>query len=271
MAGVPGVLRKWNPGIVPGLKLWIDGSDTSTLIFSNQSNISQIVDKSGIPGQNIVQNTLSNQPRIASNINNNQTIRFDSNVFMSSITKSFPESINNLQSSYFLVNSLRNPAALTLQYIASLVSSNTSNSVNIVNTPLIIKYQEIFQGGGGVNNNIIPVSYSNTSNFIIEAYNTTNNTLYLVNCNIVGVNPNKYTGNATPLQSNLTTLYIGSSGIGTGLGTNLIGDIGEYLAFNSNYYGNNRYTPQLEGYLAWKWGLTSFLSNGHPYKNRAPT
>jgi len=269
MAGVPGVLRKWNPGIVPGLKLWIDGSDTSTLLFSNQSNISQIRDKSGIPGQNIVQNTLSNQPRIASNINNNQTIRFDSNVFMSSITTSFPASMNNLQSSYFLVNSLRNPAATTIQYIASLVSSNTLNSVNIVNTSLTMNYQEKFQGG--TYNNTIAVSYSNTSNIIIEAYNTTNNTLYLVNCNIVGVNPNIYTGTGTPLQSNLTILYIGSSGIGTGLGTNLIGDIGEYLAFNSNYYGNNRYTPQLEGYLAWKWGLTSFLSNGHPYKNRAPT
>ena len=34
-------------------------------------------------------------------------------------------------------------------------------------------------------------------------------------------------------------------------------------------YGYDR--QQLEGYLAWKWGLEANLPVDHPYKNAAPT
>jgi hypothetical protein len=38
------------------------------------------------------------------------------------------------------------------------------------------------------------------------------------------------------------------------------------------FYNQPNYNLQpLEGYLAWKWGLQSFLSNGHPYKYRPPS
>ena len=47
MAAVPGILRQWNPGIVPNLQLWIDGSDKSTFTLTNESNINTIRDKSG--------------------------------------------------------------------------------------------------------------------------------------------------------------------------------------------------------------------------------
>lgn len=50
-------------------------------------------------------------------------------------------------------------------------------------------------------------------------------------------------------------------------GNNLDGFIGEVIIFSP--LEDNRL--KLSGYLAWKWGLVTDLSSGHPYKNSPPT
>lgn len=46
------------------------------------------------------------------------------------------------------------------------------------------------------------------------------------------------------------------------------GNIGEILAYDERLNIGDR--QQIEGYLAWKWGLESQLPIGHPYKNSPP-
>jgi hypothetical protein len=46
------------------------------------------------------------------------------------------------------------------------------------------------------------------------------------------------------------------------------GDLNEVIVLPYNYQDSTRQT--LEGYLAWKWGLTGLLPAGHPYKTAAP-
>jgi hypothetical protein len=46
------------------------------------------------------------------------------------------------------------------------------------------------------------------------------------------------------------------------------GSIGEVIIFNKQLDIDYRYP--VEGYLAWKWGLQSFLPSDHPYRNNAP-
>jgi hypothetical protein len=46
------------------------------------------------------------------------------------------------------------------------------------------------------------------------------------------------------------------------------GQLAEIVYFNSAI-GSNAY-QQVEGYLAWKWGLQSRLPSNHPYKNASP-
>lgn len=46
-------------------------------------------------------------------------------------------------------------------------------------------------------------------------------------------------------------------------------DLGEILFFDTILSASDR--EKIEGYLAHKWGLTSVLSGGHPYKTDAPT
>jgi hypothetical protein len=94
MAAVPGILRQWNPGIVPNLQLWVDGSDKSTFTFTNESNINTIRDKSG-NSVILTQGTQVNQPLISSNINGRQTVSFSPNVYMSTTTSNFVSKFNN--------------------------------------------------------------------------------------------------------------------------------------------------------------------------------
>jgi hypothetical protein len=46
------------------------------------------------------------------------------------------------------------------------------------------------------------------------------------------------------------------------------GHIGEVIFYNRNVTSSER--QQVEGYLAWKWGMQSTLPVGHPYKSVAP-
>jgi len=55
---------------------------------------------------------------------------------------------------------------------------------------------------------------------------------------------------------------------GTTLSTFLNGTINEILVFNSVLTTSER--QKVEGYLAWKWGLTGSLPAGHPYKTVQP-
>jgi hypothetical protein len=47
------------------------------------------------------------------------------------------------------------------------------------------------------------------------------------------------------------------------------GDLAEVITFTTALTTTQR--QQVEGYLAWKWGLQSTLPAGHPYKSAAPT
>lgn len=257
MAAVPGVLRKWTPGLVPGLCLWLDAGDSSTLTLNGSSNVSQIADKSGLPGQNLVQNIQSHQPYIGSNLNGRQTLTFNTGLYMSTMTTNFPTSLNSNSFSYFVTNVFRSTGNSQLFLMSN--ATNPTNYYYINNNALALRvgFKEANDSG------IIYIQCpSGTSNFIIETFSGPSlNVIKVVNSNVIS---DTQTTQAPPYPTNMTSFTIGSQPLP------FLGDMGEILAFNNNYYQNTQYTPQLEGYLAWKWGMTNYLSSNHPYKNRPP-
>lgn len=54
----------------------------------------------------------------------------------------------------------------------------------------------------------------------------------------------------------------------SGINANYYRGIIKELLFYSNVVTNSQ-RQEIEGYLAWKWGLQSFLADGHPYKGQA--
>jgi len=259
MAAVPGILRKWNPGIVPGLALWVDATDSSTLTMANTSNISAISDKSGLNIQ-LVQDQQANQPFLRSNINNLQTIGFAGSNFVSTTTTYFPSLFNNKSniSQFTVFNSTGNNALRGITSITDPTFTFNGSNFSFGTTPNNLR---LFKNGNGPNTSISPL----LSNVFMEGFleNNVLTTLQLSCNSVVATNTI-----VTPLMNNLSQFFIGRR---PGALT-FNGDIGEILFYNNNAYTTNSpFNPQIEGYFAWKWGLVASLSNGHPYKRRPPS
>jgi hypothetical protein len=267
MAALSGILRQWNPGIAPGLSLWIDGSDSKTLTVDGGggggggggSNISAIRDKSGLNIE-LVQGTASNQPVVTSNINRLQTVGFSGNNYISTTTSYFPSLFNgaNAISQFTIFNSRSNNIA---QGFTSMTDSDfvTNNTFSFGTTPNNFR---VFKNVAGAQLSA-PSVLSN--NLFIQGFLQTNTVIM----SIINNGSNNQNINATGTLSNLTQFNIGRR---PGTGNVFYGDIGEILIYNSNVYtSNTAFHPQIEGYLAWKWGLRSLLESTHPYKNRYPS
>lgn len=79
--------------------------------------------------------------------------------------------------------------------------------------------------------------------------------------------------NGTPLtttnvDSQPATSLFNTSGVGGNIGTRAntfpaVGLLGEYIQFNRTLQNDER--QQVEGYLAWKWGMPQYLPTTHPY------
>ncbi len=66
---------------------------------------------------------------------------------------------------------------------------------------------------------------------------------------------------------NATFLYIGTRGDNF---TKMTGNISEIIAYNASSFSTAQ-RQQVEGYLAWKWGLQANLPSTHPFKSAPPT
>jgi hypothetical protein len=79
-------------------------------------------------------------------------------------------------------------------------------------------------------------------------------------------------GNGTQTQSGSSTFTVGTGmliGTFTGAGYFLSGTMSEMLFYNRVLSTSQR--QSIEGYLAWKWGITSSLPISHPYYSMAPS
>jgi len=74
-----------------------------------------------------------------------------------------------------------------------------------------------------------------------------------------------------PASSNIQLIgAYNSSGNGIQPGYYLTGNIAEILSYKNSFDMSKHTRQQIEGYLAWKWGLQSNLPNDHEYKNAGP-
>lgn len=286
MAAVPGILRKWNPGIIPGLYVWVDGQDTSTQTLDSSNRISRIQDKSG-NSIRFGQSSSNSRPTV-SNVNKFRSVQFGSNIFLSNSTNC---TINpNIAFSQFNLYSLN-----TFNSNQSIVSLESSNSIDSymthsyyyapgINESVFITKGEgndrISRINGVVNSNILftKTFYNNNATF----YNNSNVTYHIVDSNL---NTNSIIKTQTTLFD-LKKMFIGTTFVNDNIVQGqsgqpipysfLYGNVCEILLYkdpssNNTILSNYLYNTQLEGYYAWKWGSQHLLSNTHPYKYRPPS
>jgi len=248
--------RNFVPTQTSGLGLWLDAADSSTITIS--TGVSQLNDKS-TNAYNLTQGTTGLQPSYSGNL-----ITFSSNKYLN-----IPQAAINNTATYSLFL-IFNPIASTnwiLQKQYNGVSSRTMLSMT-----------RYWQNNTGTTNYVYWTSWANSGAIANSATALSTSTLQLIEVVYDGSTLTMYR-NGTVLsttssasygignETNATNFTIGSwiadgSIIDSGT-TNF--QFGELIFYTTSLSAAQR--QQIEGYLAWKWGLQANLPPGNPYLN----
>ena len=272
----------FTPTSITGLQIWYDATDISSSTVINNQLLSGLKDKSG---NNRTANKFGNGTLATyktSGFNTNYpTISFAGsdlgyatsafyNVFNAdtSTPKGFAWYIvfNNVSSMSFCLmeKSYSNGGApIDFRDTTRYIADNTGNNA----------------GGGGVlgtgsvnyNNLTSPTIY----NFTIDPSGTNLWFREWVNGGNVNTNPNNavnlyaYSTNYSSVLDNNTSSIFSLCRRQDGNLSFFNGNISEVVIYNS--IASTQTRQKIEGYLAWKWGLTGSLPNSHPYKTVQPS
>jgi prepilin-type N-terminal cleavage/methylation domain-containing protein len=242
--------RPWTPANI-STALWLDAADTNTITL-NGSTVSQWNDKSGNT-RNFSQATATNQPVYSTNaLNGKNVINFAS---ADSLTRTTAIPFNDLgNNSLYIVG---NRTGRTGSYnVALVIMRAVQRSRNI-----------LFEFGSGnagkwgtYTNTDVPSPLGNIganykiSEMIVDQ--ATNTYLFYQDGTSQGSNGSVNTN----IPFNTTTSYIGNDQNNAWLE----GNVAEVIFCDEKNSDADR--QLIEGYLAWKWGLTNNLPANHPYK-----
>ena len=243
-APVVSSLNSIRPSNYSGLALWLDAADRTTITFSSGSNVSAWNDKSG-NGNNF--SVASGAPRFNSTEN---AISFVSTNSASNDTMISASSITfttNVTSMFFVANIPTNPFN-NFQYIWNIGNgTDYAWRTNFTTPPVMYPNQS-------------PIGTDSTFYYIgTPVINTRNNTPTYPATGVFMID-GVYSGGSGTITTR-TTLS-SAANIGGGF-RGLTGLIYEVLVFNTALTTTQR--QEIEGYLAWKWGVHASLPTGHPY------
>lgn len=250
-------VSQWTPEFL-STSLWLDASDTNSVLAGTSDNVYQWSDKSG-NGKHAAIGTASLQPTTNGNtIGGLNALAFDAS-----------DQLNSGDSSYW------NRSSMNLLVATVLVNNGGTNFrafIGARNSDATLSFPDHATTAGGfrLNSRATPSAdnfggvgdSSSNSVFSTQITSTT-----MVMRDNGGEVYSQAFATATPSAITDSPLYIG--GRGTGGSTYFHGLIGEIVIIKDGTTSLDT-LKKLEGYLAWKWGLESQLDASHPYKNYAP-
>jgi hypothetical protein len=225
----------FTPRQIPGLGLWLDSTDSSTISFSSGSNVSQWRDKSG--SSNHFSLTSGTTTTILDN--GKTVINFPSGAIMTSANQiTFTTS-----SAFYIVSRLTttNSIVMLLGFtnLANGGGSGGDFSIRFVSSAL---HGTIAQGNGQ--------DFANRTYYVNGSFDPSfGSNVYLNVYSIIGT--------VAPLIGGTSFLTLSSNF----MSRFFIGYIAEFLYYPAGVTSTQR--QQIESYLAQKWGLDSSLPGGH--------
>jgi hypothetical protein len=241
----------FSPKSVGNLNLWLDANDPSSLVTSGTS-VSQWKDKSGVGNNGTATGTIQN----TGTINKLTALSWSgsgSTYFSGTLTNS-GTTLTAL--SVFLMNSSSYSSARVL----SLAKPGFNDFNNTAYTAAIERFSGNFNSyRNSASRSGVTATFGSAVQ-VCSLYDGTNHTFY----------KNGTAGTAVASSGSFGyTHYEVAGSFGEESLVPFNGIIGEVIHYNGALTTEER--QKLEGYLAWKWGLTSSLPSSHPYKNIPPS
>ena len=225
-----------SPAQIPGLGLWIDAADSNTVGLTGGSNIISVRDKS-------------------------------SNAYLFSNASGFTYNVVKFNGTY---PSFYTPTTVTGYNLGSNTSATYTQPLTVFAVGQLASTNGVFFDGTNATNRIVIFGQSG----IIFAGSQIAGTANLANNYILTTRFNTTTSFSAVYGSNyLTNVNVGGNTLASGvlLGTlynytfNYTGHFCELLIYRGTLTTTQQ--QQVEGYLAWKWGLQSNLPTSHYQQN----
>lgn len=250
---------EFDPRTIPGCIMWIDSADTNSFTINGNNVVTAVIDKS------VLSNAMTTTV-----VSPTSGYFWSATAFNSSYPAFFTTSAS-LACNIGATSSLSTYGTpLTIFVVARYDGAPTSGNMFLIDSPNRISMNGPITANGVTNGLSVATSAAVS---ITEAFPSGN----FINCGVInGANSSIFTnGTAQLLNGGASTIgTLGTQTFGTGtltIGSRFnnisawYGDISEVLIYNNAL--SNAERQQVEGYLAWKWGMQSTLPVTHPYSN----
>jgi len=241
-----GPSQAFSPTVIPNLNIWLDGADPygTGILLSTNLTLTTWKDKSA----NALSPTIANGSLTFAG--STVGVNYPGNAYLQFPGGSMP--YGNSPFTYFVTF---NPSANGNNFLVSVGNSNSQSTqlglqlrgsdMDFFQPDLTTQVPTIGQQA------MVQLVYNST---FLQRQVTLNT--YSTNLQV----------NAPVYNLPQTFNYIGSN---SGASASFNGKYNEVIIFNRNLEVYERQV--IEGYLAWKWNFTSYLSASHPFKSGAPT
>jgi hypothetical protein len=247
------------PTSINGCQLWFDAADRSTFTFSSGTSISQWNDKSSNK-YNVVQPTTLIQPTLTSAAQNGLSgVQFATSTYLYQTATLMPNFTTGSSTSVLIA--ARNASVNTGWNIINTIWFTSSGSgattrYHFSFNSNAVDGTTLFANGvilGQVTSNAVAASSNTIFGFTASGTSATIHT---------NGSTNTYPGVTLPDANSSTAFIFNDPRNLTNTSDNIM--IFEMIGFNIQLSSTQR--EQMEGYLAWKWGMVDLLAANHPYK-----
>jgi hypothetical protein len=245
---------QFTPRQIPDCALWLDAADYSTLSLSG-ANVTQWNDKSG-NGNNTVKNISYAAPTYANTgLNGRPTLTFATSLLQTpSLNPSASFTSGGTDTTIFAIVSTTVDGG---SVAGSLFGLSTTDNNYVSRSPW---------GGGRKIVDIgsrMDFSFITNGNYMLSIMRIGPDMSMFLNGTLIG---SAWVGFSSLVTTTSQPLNIG---LGTIASANWFpGSLSEFIIYKNGASTLQR--QQVEGYLAWKWGLQTNLPVSHPYRRRNP-
>jgi len=250
----PSTVLPFSPTSISGCGIWLDASDSSTVILSG-SSVTQLKDKSGNGRSLPAVSGFANATVSSAYQNGLNVLNFSGNaLYRSSAGVVFyPQDV-------YIVVALKSLTAHVDVLGMGDTASDNFNSLTFSESAV----SRWHNGSSGGARQTISTSDETSLSFLLIQWSIANGNYLLRRNGVLLVQASRsYSFNA-PSTSVFQIGYRHTNNNGV----NFNGYIGEIVVFNRQLGDADR--QQVEGYLGWKWGLNTALTSTHPYSRFPP-
>jgi hypothetical protein len=248
----------FTPTAVLNCDLWLDATDVNGTGTppTNGASVATWADKSG-NGRNLIQNGGSNIPTYSTSLATNGLPGMNFTNASGLISSSFAKSLNV---TLLLVGMVRSGIGSWGTFWGHFESGRHDSDIQLRNTA----GQTVINWHTNNNNSTTQLSYTLNSMVLYSCTMTNGNAMFMQQTNTTGTTSLTYTEPVTTINTNNAPIWVGRSDTNESINSYIY----EIVYYRRVLSLSER--QQVEGYLAWKWGLQSNLPSTHPYAKFRP-